>query len=72
MTQKKDILSFLLAGNTLSPREAMLHGWGMKLPTRISELKRDGWKISDTWEEEGKYNFKRYWIDKAMNETTTF
>lgn len=44
-TQNKAILKYLLEGNTLTSREAMLEFGCMRLASRINDLRNDGHNI---------------------------
>lgn len=48
MTTQKQIILRLLR-NWTSPMQALRAGAGMKLASRVSELRRDGHKIDDLW-----------------------
>lgn len=70
LSQKKQILNYLLEGYTLTPKEAMQKFGTMKLATRISELKSgENWPILDRFvcvtDPFGhKYRVKEYYMDR--------
>lgn len=64
MTQQQSIVKRLSKGWTTG-LEA-LHACGtMKLATRVSELRRDGYTVIDKWVEQGGKRFKSYKITKG-------
>jgi len=63
MTQQQTIIKRLRRGWTTG-LEA-LHACGtMKLATRVSELRRDGYTVLDRWVEHGGKRFKAYRLVK--------
>ena len=63
MNQKTSIIKRLRKGWTTG-LEA-LHACGtMKLATRVSELRRDGFTVLDKWVEQGGKRFKSYKLVK--------
>jgi hypothetical protein len=61
--QKQRILEWLLTGCSLTPMQAYKYFGCMKLATRLSELKDEGWVIQDQWitTNTGK-RVKQYWL----------
>jgi hypothetical protein len=51
MSQNADILSYLEAGNTLTPLEALKRFQCMRLASRISDLRNSGVRISSEMRE---------------------
>lgn len=64
MTQRQAILKRLRKGWTTG-LEALHAAGTMKLATRVSELRRDGYVVVDRWVEQGGKRFKSYRIVKA-------
>lgn len=64
-TQRETVLAYLIQGGGLSSFEAMTQLYIMDLPKRISELRADGYNISDRWEKtsNGK-RYKRYFLEE--------
>lgn len=71
-SMKEVLLNHLMAGNSISALEALVLFNTMKATARISDLRLDGYRISDEWEEnlETGKRFKIYFCteeDKAHN-----
>jgi len=63
MSQNNDIRDYLLiAGNSLTPLEALQRFECISLGQRIYDLKKLGWKFSEEWERHGKKKVKRFKI----------
>lgn len=57
-TQKQKIIECLKQG-WKSPLDALYEAGTMKLSTRVSELRHEGYKINDVWHESGNYKLYR-------------
>ena len=64
MTQQKSIVKRLRKG-WCTGLQALYDCGTLKLATRVSELRRDGYVIVDKWVEAGGKRFKSYRIVKA-------
>ena len=64
MTQQKSIVKRLRKG-WCTGLQALYDCGTLKLATRVSELRRDGYVIVDKWVEQGGKKFKTYKIVKA-------
>ena len=64
MTQHESIIKRLRKG-WCTGLEALTTCGTMKLATRVSELRRDGFVIVDKWVEQGGKRFKSYRIVKG-------
>ena len=61
MSQNSDIRDYLLvAGNSLTPLEALQRFECISLGQRIYDLKKLGWNFSEEWESHGKKKVKRF------------
>ena len=61
MSQNSDIRDYLLiAGNSLTPLEALQRFECISLGQRIYDLKKLGWQFSEEWESHGKKKVKRF------------
>ena len=61
MSQNSDIRDYLLvAGNSLTPLEALQRFECISLGQRIYDLKKLGWQFSEEWERHGKKKVKRF------------
>ena len=61
MSQNNDIRDYLLiAGNSLTPLEALQRFECISLGQRIYDLKKLGWQFSEEWEHHGKKKVKRF------------
>ena len=72
MSQNNDIRDYLLiAGNSLTPLDALQMFECMSLGQRIYDLKKLGWQFSEEWEKHGKKKVKRFKIigDVAVDAT---
>lgn len=69
--QKRLIYDYMLAGNTITPREASKLFDCDRLPARIYDLKHDGVPVQSEFEykldEKGKVvkKWKKYWIPRS-------
>lgn len=50
-SQKNAVLQYLLAGNTLTTKEAVDMFGCTRLPARISDYRKEGYRIADVWVE---------------------
>lgn len=67
MSQSNDIRDYLLiAGNSLTPLEALQRFDCISLGQRIYDLKKFGWQFKEEWEKHGKKKVKRFRIVNAM------
>ncbi len=62
MTQHESIIKRLKQGWT-SPLEALRYCGTMKLSTRVGELRKEGYIISDCWREQSGKRFKIYRLE---------
>jgi hypothetical protein len=60
MTSQHTLIIQRLKKGWTSPLDALYAAGSMKLATRISELRRDGFEIEDRWKEENGKRFKEY------------
>lgn len=62
----QDVLDYMIEHETITVQECILHCHTTELRSRISELKRDGYIITDTYErqsEPGRHPYKRYKLE---------
>ena len=62
MSQEDAIIRHFKCGKTLTALEALDLGLGMRLASRISNLKELGFDIRDQWVNHNGKRFKRYWL----------
>ncbi len=60
--QKKRILAYLKSGNPITKFKAFTLFNCTKADTRISELRREGYPISDRWIKTKHSRFKEYFL----------
>lgn len=65
-SQKEKILAYLKDGLSLTRVEAFNKGFGLNLPARIQDLRKDGHKILDLPATDGSRE-KRYFIEGLYN-----
>jgi hypothetical protein len=65
MTQNEAILNYLKQGYSLTGLGALRLFGTMKISTRISELKREGYEIKDCYvfDPNSKKKYKKYWME---------
>lgn len=64
--QQTKIIELLETGNGFTCIEFLRYGCGYESRKRISELRREGYNISSTWEKEGNRKWKRYYLDREV------
>jgi hypothetical protein len=64
MTQHERILDYMDKHGSISQLEGAIHLHITKINTRISELRRKGYNIPDTWETSEGSKYKRYFSPK--------
>lgn len=64
MTQQQSIIKRLRKG-WCTGLQALYDTGSMKLASRVSELRRDGYTVIDKWVEQGGKRFKAYRIAKS-------
>lgn len=64
MSQEKEILSHLQAGNKLSSLEALNLGMGIRLASRICALKKQGHPIKVETATDGKKYWAVYFLER--------
>lgn len=69
MTQNERIIKYLRDFGTITTLEAVLDLGILRLGARISELRKQGWKIKDKFETtNNRYNekvsYKKYWLEE--------
>lgn len=68
MSQERDILNYLQAGNKLSSLEALNLGMGIRLASRICSLKKQGHPIKVETATDGKKYWAVYSIEKITSD----
>ena len=60
VSQSEQILSYLKAGNTITPIEALERFGCFRLGARVSDLKEEGYNIVNEWESKGRKKYAKY------------
>jgi hypothetical protein len=62
-SHRQHILDHLLAGNKITPVQALNNGWGFRLSERIREIEAQGFEIDRAWyKTEGGAEVMQYWL----------
>ncbi len=64
MSQTKQILDYMLAGNNISPIQALNMFGSFRLGARCYDIKKLGYPLESKMVVKGKKKWKEYWIKK--------
>lgn len=65
VNQQRKIMRVLKSGKTLTTRQAFEMGI-LRLASRISELRKAGYPIDDSWETKNGRSWKRYYLNEDL------
>ena len=69
-SQKAKILAYMLAGNTITPLEALEKFGSFRLGARIADLKDDGYEIQSRFVSTStQKKVKQYWINTTNTQS---
>lgn len=69
MTQNEAILAHLKAGNSITGLECLKMRLGIRLASRINELRSEGHNIQDEWIEQDGMRFKKYFLAPGLSKS---